>query len=257
MSKRKFKEIICDKCGWTFKLIAFKKHRDVCNGTGRLSDTRKIVANKFKKLDDGTYECPHCKKGFKALGIISHIRLTHNGIDSPRFGKTGHIPWNKGLKSNDNPELANKLRAGGLGLKRKIENGFKPTFSRPEFWTIERRKQKSLEKKRLYAEHPEKHPNRKVAGNRNKMTYPEKVCHDWLCLNKISFETQKYIDGKYVDFLIGNIVIEIDGERWHPIGNENDRLRDVRLNELGFNIFRIRSKENIEERLKDIFSDRC
>lgn len=51
-----------------------------------------------------------------------------------------------------------------------------------------------------------KHPNRKLAGNRKKMTYPEQVAFDWLIEHKITFVHQKEFCfnemKRFVDFYI-------------------------------------------------------
>lgn len=255
--KKPFKEIECDLCHSIFKSVSFNKHRKACDGSGKLSLTRKIAANQYEITSDGKCKCPYCEKEFSPRGISAHIRFAHEGKRNYK-PNVKYIPWNKGLNKKSNPELAEKLSAGGKALKLKIENGYVCYWSREEFWTEERRKLKSEEKKNFYELNPEAHPNRKVAGNRGKMTYPEKVCNDWLIKNGINFESQKKIGEKFVDFLVENsTVIEIDGERWHPIGNESDRIRDKYLTSIGLKVFRIRSKEKIEKRLEEIFSRRC
>lgn len=46
------------------------------------------------------------------------------------------------------------------------------------------------------------------------------------------------------------MVIEIDGEKWH---DENyDNMRDVIISKLGYKIIRIKSKENIIEKLESL-----
>lgn len=80
-----------------------------------------------------------------------------------------------------------------------------------QIWTPERRKARSEQKKELYRKFPEKHPNRKLANNRLKMSYPEKLVYDWLTEEKISFEHQKFIKPYHADFCIGSLIIEIDG----------------------------------------------
>jgi hypothetical protein len=69
-------------------------------------------------------------------------------------------------------------------------------------WTEERRKEQSERKKRLYKEHPEKHPNFKCANNKKMMSYPEKLAYTFLEVNKIKFEHQKNILCYWVDFLV-------------------------------------------------------
>lgn len=54
--------------------------------------------------------------------------------------------------------------------------------------------------------------------------------------------------------MIGTLIIEIDGEYWHS--KEKDSIRDRQLIDLGYTVFRIQSKERIEDRLVSIFSER-
>lgn len=162
-------------------------------------------------------------------------------------------PWNKGLSKETDNRLANQAKLISKTLKEKHRNGFKTPPHTVEYWTEEKRKQKSLWKKELHKNNPELHPNRLLANNKTKMTYPERVAYNWLESKKYVFEYQKKINNFYVDFCIGNIIIEIDGERWHPLNNEKDKQRDATLTSEGFKVYRIRSKEKIEQRLQEIF----
>jgi very-short-patch-repair endonuclease len=207
-------------------------------------------------------KCPHCGKQCKNDNSYRqhYVRCGKNSdrIEpsySPQFTFSGHEPWNKGLTKDENESLA---RAAAI-LKEKYKTGelkvAETSSFNPEFWkTPERRKQKSDWRKKLHEEHPETHPNRRLAGNRKKMTYPERVANDWFVTNNILAEHNVKIEKYYVDFLVGNVIVEIDGERWHPIGNEGDRIRDEVLSNLGYTVYRIRSKEKINERLAGIFN---
>lgn len=109
-------------------------------------------------------------------------------------------------------------------------------------WTPERRNRQSEAKKKLYKEHPEKHPNRKLANNRQQMSYPEKLVYDWLTTQSIEFIHQRKIDKYYVDFNIGSLCIEVDGKYFH--NKESDIKRDKIITDLGFTIRRV-SASNI------------
>lgn len=114
------------------------------------------------------------------------------------------------------------------------------------YWTEERRKAKSEQKKKLYTEHPEKHPNRKLAYNRVKMSYPEQITFDWLKEHNISFKHQKQFGKYFVDFYIQdkNLAIEIDGEHWHD--KERDKIRDSWIiDNFKISIIRISTKEKL------------
>ena len=79
-------------------------------------------------------------------------------------------------------------------------------------WTDEMRQAKSEWRKQYHKDNPNAHPNRKVAGNRSKMTYPEQVAFDYLTSKGVNFEHQKYVLRYFPDFVVGNVIIEIDGE---------------------------------------------
>jgi len=164
------------------------------------------------------------------------------------------IPWNKGLTKEDDLRLLKASENVSKTMKELFSTGFQTTAHKEEYWTEERRKEKSEWRIQLHKDDPETHPNRKLAGNRNKMSYPEKVAFDYLTSNNLEFEHQKQVLNFNVDFCIGNKIIEIDGERWHPIGNVKDAERDVKIREQGYEVYRIRSKEPIENRIKEILS---
>ena len=113
--------------------------------------------------------------------------------------------------------------------------------------------------KHYYQLHPENHPARKLANNRNHMTYGEQIIYDWLLQNKIEFQhNYHHVSSKmnrFVDFFIPskNLFIEIDGEYWHKDRKELDAKKDEDAIECGFQTIRIPAKSNIVETLKQIF----
>lgn len=189
-------------------------------------------------------KCSYCEKVcISANSLRNHERTCpENPLRVYKNGMTGKTPWNKGLSKETDNRVANHA-AILKGRPSKIE------------WTPERRMRVSQWMKQRHIDMPETHVNRRLANNRNKMTYPEQVAFDWLVKNNIQFEHQKKISKYFVDFCIGNVVIEIDGEHWHPIGNEKDALRDKEISQHGFTVYRIRSKDRIEESLTNILRD--
>lgn len=198
--------------------------------------------------------CKFCSKECRSVKSHRSHELTcpSNKDRVYKNGMTGKKAWNKGKTVDTHPELADKLCAGGLAFKHKCEEGFMPYVATSDYWTEERREEKSKWRIKLHIDDPSSHPNRRLANNRSIITYPEKVAFDFLVKNGVEFEHQKKIDKYYVDFCIGNVIIEIDGEQWHPLGNERDAKRDKALGEMGYVVFRVRSKERIEDRLADI-----
>lgn len=192
--------------------------------------------------------CRHCSKECKNENSLrNHERLCKKNPDRQQSSWSTYNkrsgPWNKGLTKED-PRVAKNAEGISKSLKGKPSK---------MVWTDERRKAKSEWKKQLHREHPELHPNRILASNRKSWTYPEKVAGEWLDKNNIQYERNKKIDIFYPDFVIGSMIIEIDGKRWHD--KQRDDLRDKRLNELGYIVYRIDAKENIEKRLQEILSD--
>jgi len=165
----------------------------------------------------------------------------------------GKKAWNYGVKKTDHSGLASMAEKNSVIMKQKLKDGSVSSPFTKDWWDDSRRKRVSDEKKLLFKESPDKHPNRIVSNNRQRMSFPERIAFDWLTKNDVQFLTQVRIDNFYADFVIDQLVIEIDGEHWHPEGNEKDKTRDEKLVSLGYNVVRIRSKENIEERLRQIF----
>jgi len=54
--------------------------------------------------------------------------------------------------------------------------------------------------------------------------------------------------GYIADFFIedSNLIIECDGEVWHPLRNSRDRKRDAVLKKMGFVILRFRGKQILD-----------
>ena len=259
MSNRIHNSCSCLLCKNSVTVNNFNKHYDSkqCRRGFKASVSHKTIENPVD------LKCIYCDKVCKSENSYRQhlIRCSKNpnkiNVVNNFPTANGRASWSKGLTKETDTRLAESAKKLSVTMKRKIASGEKTGAWSKEYWTEEKRKEKSEWRKQLHKSHPETHPNRRLAGNRNKMTYPERVAFDWLTTNKINFEPQKLIVGKYVDFCIDNNIIEIDGERWHPIGNEKDKLRDVELQELGYTVFRIRSKERIEERLKEILSVYC
>ena len=163
---------------------------------------------------------------------------------------SGHA-WNKGLTKETCERV--KLNAEHVSIAMRESAACK--YDHAAIWTEERRKEQSERKKKLYSEHPEKHPNRKLAGNRGKMTYPEQLVNDWLTEHTIKFlHNYQYITDKfnrYVDFYLveQNIFIEVDGEYWHQ-DKTLDEAKDFDALQHDIKTIRIKPKYNVIEQLE-------
>lgn len=232
--KRKTKK--CEKCEKAISLSNFKRHSKVCKGEVKT----KYPWNDWK-IADNLYKHPSGFEGNMAQVKLHINRLNGVGQNNLKVYnekvKNGELTvWNKGKTVESHPHLKDSLRAGGLKVVELVEEGLM-TFSLTDYVQSEKgRQEQSERKKRLYEEFPEKHPNRKLAGNRNKMTYPERIVFDALTERNILFEHNKKIGKYYPDFLIKDVIIEIDGERWH--NSEKDTERDKKLNQMGYTVKR-------------------
>ena len=246
---------ICDLCGQQISLSNLSKHLR----------RHQNHPETFKKVE-GEIICEYCHKVCKNLkSKASHQRFCEANSDriiSPLslWNLSEHTVWNKGLtKESDDRILLSSIKKKET-FRDKISNGWKPYFSTDQYWTKERRDNKSLEKISLYKQYPEKHPNRKLASNKN-MTYPEKVAADWLSQNNIDFlfqyRTEFENTFRFVDFYIPeyNLYLEIDGEYWHKDHRDLDKRKD----EYAYCVqkiftLRISSKEKIIEKLSQYFN---
>lgn len=194
-----------------------------------------------------TLICSYCQKTCKnRTSHSAHERLCPNNPTRNYVSyRKGKPAWNKGLtKETDERVLKNSLSVS------ESTKGIAPKWE----WTEERRKNKSEWRKKLHAEHPETHPNRRLAANKSKWTYPEQVAGNYLQDNGIDYEYNAKIGIYYPDFWIKGttVLIEIDGAYWH--NPEKDAVRDKTLTEMGYKVYRIDSKSDIHAELARIIA---
>lgn len=162
------------------------------------------------------------------------------------------VCWSSIQKAKKRGDFVSRSKEDAEKLKVKLgRNGAATT---KEYWTKEKRKEHSERKKEFYKKYPEKHPNRKLANNKIKMSYPEKLAYCFLEDNKIVFNHQERILDYYCDFFIKdkNLIIEIDGKYWHD--KEKDKIRDEKIREEGFSIIHIPAS-NVVQNLGIIFHE--
>lgn len=153
---------------------------------------------------------------------------------------SGNTPWNKGLTKQISVKVQHISIAAGKTLKRKHAAGH---IDNRAPWTAAVRAKQSAKKKKMYSLHPEKHPNRKLANNRVKMSYPERLVYDWLLSNNVQFQHQSRVGQFYPDFVVNTTILEIDGEYWHKENNETDVKKDEFYESTGFTVIRIKAKD--------------
>ena len=244
----------CHNCMTLVSLSNFVRHQS----SKACSDKAEENANGSKwdhwQVGDNQYQLP-C--GYIGTKIACRNKLTSDKV-ALRLGKGGNFSAHHREIKKGQKEVHNKGKETSLQQRSKLSLSMKKHIAihGPYRFSEETKKLLSEKKKKLYLDHPEKHPNSKLAGNRNKMTYPEKVALDWFARNGIDAKHNQRVDRFYPDFTVGNIIVEIDGERWHSSveQKEKDSRRDKVLESLGYQIHRIPSKEHIETRLQEIFS---
>lgn len=198
-------------------------------------------------MSDTKILCNHCKIKINKNKFNKHKCIVNFDWNIIQY------EYNKGLTCRD---INNKFHTNNNLLKiAKLNNLFIPrSLSESNILSVklgkrdyskarrlEFRKAQSKEKKLFYKKYPEKHPQRILSNNREKMSYPERLVYDYLKKEHIPFEHNAPILSYFVDFLIGDIIIEIDGERWHD--KEYDKNRDYKItNFLNIKIIRIPAK---------------
>lgn len=248
--------MICENCG---------NEHDGSYGSGRFCSlhcrksfiakkvkkypTREELANRKcfgKKLKPGGWICSKCQRKFETRSQLrQHI-------------KNAKHPNNQGWAKGLTKETSDIIRRTGQKISKSLKEGFKTGRLKV---SNELRMRLSEIKKKLYAEHPEKHPIRKVQGNRSKMIYPEQVVFDWLLQNKIEFIHQfqwqflnldNKIHKRFVDFYLPQykLFIEVDGKYWHQNRLDEDRQKDIQAEKDGFLTLRIDPAKSIINQLQ-------
>ena len=250
-------KIVCPICGQEISKSNYTKHQR------RHENHPETFKESIYHVDHEGLNCQYCGKECKNKNSLAQHELRcKNNPDrkdyiKEGFNSVGHFSWKKGLTKETDERVRRNSEAVALAMQNKVKNGFKPAFATEGYWTNERRLEQSIRKKILYQEHPEKHPNRKVASN-SRRTYIEQVAYDWLVENKITFiesyETVFYDKKRFVDFYLPdyNLYIELDGEYWHSACKDVDNEKDRYAKEIQhINTIRISSKECIVDVLKN------
>ena len=187
--------------------------------------------------------CIKCRREISTANSAKHA--------SKCFQTGTYLVWNAGKTVVNNPEIAESLVAGGKAFSSKVKAGFRPKIAD---WIKEpeQRLEKSKWRKELHRTNPEAHPNRRLANNRSRMNYPERIIFDLLTELGLPFEHQKRIEGYYPDFVIGNQIIEIDGKYWHS--DEKDKVRDENLRAKGYNVERFVVGPKLVDRVKEFLA---
>ena len=249
---------VCPQCNHEVSRSNFDRH--VGSKSCQNGGTRKTKVNKHPWdawcISSDLYRLP-C--GYEGNKISCRNYLIANSLVRDGKRVSNFVKYNEDVRTGIR-KAPNFRKPMSEEQKKLLSNVLKKYRSEnPQFHTPESRKKMSEYRKKLHQENPEKHLNRMMANNRKKMTYPERVAHDWFQDQMIYAPHNQFVSGYYPDFVVGNkIIVEIDGERWHSSEDQilHDQKRDAKLKGLGYIIYRIRSKENIHNRLTEIFGNR-
>lgn len=167
----------------------------------------------------------------------------------------------KGCTKETCPTIAKSSKT----LKEKYASG--QLVAKGHSHTEESKRKLSESMRRFYKEHPEKIPFRVWHYSKGE-SYPEKHFREWLENEGIEFKQQYAFETYNLDFLIGNIDLEIDGEQHFRTQRAIDR--DLRRNQIlednGFKVIRVRwshyqkmpreEKESFLSNLKEMLLNR-
>lgn len=158
------------------------------------------------------------------------------------------------------PDAISKAQKRGVFVSRNNSESQKVRFEknggRPQ--SDETKRKLSEIKKKFLEENPEKVPY--LLNHSRVESYPERYWREFLEKNNIEFQ-QEYRESVYsLDFKIGMVDLEIDGEQHYVDAKivASDRKRTEYLESLGYRIIRIRWAEfvklSIDERSKFVHS---
>ena len=244
----------CESCGSVVSLSNFERHRNsvACRNGGK--GKTKVEKHSWEdwKIGENLFRLP--------CGYVGTKRACCNKMNNQRSIE-------KNPEGNFAGYLA-QVRSGARGVhnkglslperqREKISKAIKQyhVVNGDSAVSDKTRKRLSEARTRFLHGNPQAHINARVAGNRSKMTYPERVANDWFKFQNIPAIHNQRVGRFFPDFTVGKTIIEIDGEQWHssPEQRARDEKRDAILMSLGFTVYRIPSKEPIEKRLREIF----
>lgn len=187
------------------------------------------------------------QKAVKRLGLVTFGRNKHAGFDwrEIQIEHDSGSSWAL-LCSRFGVTTGIIRKARRLGIfKSRTQKEARVTAVRP---SLESRKRMSELVKERYRKNPEKHPFRIMSGNRNKMSFPERVVFNFLTGRGLVFDFNKSVPPYFPDFIIGSVIIEVDGKPWHSGARaEYDKKRDANLVSRGYRVFRFDAKAVVKD----------
>ena len=203
-----------------------KFHKHPKGNKGKRAWNKGLTKETDKRVEKNTKNQKENMKGnHYALGkkwtIISREKLSHSCL--------GRIPWNKGLTKETDERV----------MKQSINN--------------------SKGHRKLYAEHPEKHPNYILARLPfPRVSKPQLMVFQFIKERyknaELNFPVVTKTGTKYIDVAIPNkhLAIEYDGKYWHD--DKTDSLRDEALFCSGWRVIHIKEgKKDIDRKFLEKF----
>lgn len=225
----------CPKCSTSITKQNFKRHFNTCKGTGKVFR----VENKY---------CNYCNAGPFNSFKEWNAHKTSCSFFLDRKDEKDSLGRSKHVKSNFHCSFCGKLfenkRLSDVRLHERCcqanPNRVDGTF---------KGKKHSLDSKEKIAKSVAKaHDEGRGHTWKNKYlnpSYAEQWLYDVLINANIQFEKEKPFKGFFLDVVVGNKVIEIDGEQHYlpnefPEQIERDQRKDKLLKEEGYQELRIR-----------------
>lgn len=210
-----------------------------------------FAKEKAKRLRrEGGWLCKHCGVVFETnWQLKNHIKENHYRVDE----EGNRIRWNKGLTAENCEGIARAQKT----LKENIKSG--KTVIKGHKLSEETKKKISEARKKYLLEHPEKAPYKLCHRHIKGESYPERYFRKILSKYKVDFKQEVQCGLYSLDFLVGNVDLEIDGHQHYSDERiiESDKRRTNFLEENGFVVKRIRwswySKLSTEERKNFIY----
>lgn len=189
------------------------------------------------------FKCRYCNKICKnANSLRNHERLCKLNLNRS-ISKFEDIEWQKN-KTGDGKGTNRFIKAKQLGITIKVSDETKEKIRKKAKNRKHSKETKEKISKSMHAyllKNPNKVPYRLNHYSKG-ISYPERYFKFILDYNKIFYEFQ-YSEGLYnLDFKIGNIDLEIDGEQ-HYLDKriyDHDIIRNESLMKKGYKIIRIR-----------------
>lgn len=221
----------CVICGIQVSKSNISRHEKVCDGKSPIKSKT----------------CPHCLKGMKSLRSAAQhvIRCLNNpnrtvtSSNLKHFNEQRHagerVSWNKGLTKDTDSRVHQ-------GVATRIEGYSSGRLTRSKYnHTNETRAHLSAVRTAFLKANPDKVPY-KLNHYSNGESYPEKYFREILEKENVSFIAQKRVSLYSLDFVIGNIDLEIDGEQHYvdPRVVASDKRRTAYLNGMGYTVIRVR-----------------